>query len=125
MNLSGKGSLLEPGEKADFKWFRDGVEFDPIERFNVMFKDEEDTLALVFQNVTPDDAGIYTCVASTSCGKISCSAELTVEGAINRLNKDPEPPKFADDLTDTYATITGTAMLECRVTGYPQPELQW
>lgn len=37
-SLSGKGSLLAKGEKAEFKWFRDGVEFDPHERFNVMFK---------------------------------------------------------------------------------------
>lgn len=36
--LSGKGSLLATGEKAEFKWFRDGQEFDPLERFNVMFK---------------------------------------------------------------------------------------
>lgn len=45
-----------------------------------MCQDEEDSLALVFQHVTPDDAGLYTCVASTSTGKISCSAELTVQG---------------------------------------------
>lgn len=37
-NLHGKGSLLKQGETANFKWFRDGVEFDPAERFNVMFK---------------------------------------------------------------------------------------
>lgn len=37
-SLSGKGSLLASGEKAEFKWFRDGQEFDPLERFNVMFK---------------------------------------------------------------------------------------
>jgi len=34
----------------------------------------------VFQHVKPEDAGLYTCVASTSSGKISCSAELTVQG---------------------------------------------
>ena len=36
--MHGKGSLLKDGEKADFKWFRDGQEFDPIERFNVHYK---------------------------------------------------------------------------------------
>nr|XP_027226590.1 obscurin-like [Penaeus vannamei] len=124
-SLSGKGSLLAKGEKAEFKWFRDGVEFDPHERFNVMFKDDEDTLALVFQNVTPEDAGLYTCVASTSCGKISCSAELTVEGSINRLQRDPEPPNFKEELTDTQVNVGGSAMLECRIGGYPKPELAW
>ncbi|XP_063855211.1 obscurin-like isoform X6 [Scylla paramamosain] len=124
-SLSGKGSLLASGEKAEFKWFRDGQEFDPLERFNVMFKDDEDTLALVFQNVTPEDAGLYTCVASTSCGKISCSAELTVEGSINRLLRDPEPPSIKEEMTDTTVSVGGSAMLECKVGGYPKPELKW
>ena len=43
-------------------------------------QDEEDSLALVFQHVKPEDAGLYTCVAQTTSGKISCSAELTVQG---------------------------------------------
>lgn len=34
----------------------------------------------MFQHVKPEDAGLYTCVASTSTGRISCSAELTVQG---------------------------------------------
>ncbi|XP_069178633.1 LOW QUALITY PROTEIN: muscle M-line assembly protein unc-89 [Procambarus clarkii] len=124
-SLSGKGSLLAQGEKAEFKWFRDGQEFDPLERFNVMFKDDEDTLALVFQNVTPEDAGLYTCVASTSCGKISCSAELTVEGSVNRLHRDPEPPSIKEELTDTQVAQGGSAMLECKIGGFPKPDLQW
>ncbi len=56
-------------------------------RFKVLFKDEEDTLALVFQHINPEDAGLYTCVASTSTGKISCSAELSVEGGVTQLLK--------------------------------------
>ena len=49
----------------------------------MLLGDDEDSLALVFQHVKPEDAGIYTCVAKTSTGNISCSAELTVQG--NRL----------------------------------------
>ena len=37
----------------------------------VLFKDEEDTLALVFQHINPEDAGLYTCVANTSGGQIT------------------------------------------------------
>ncbi|CAB3222869.1 unnamed protein product, partial [Arctia plantaginis] len=47
----------------------------------VLLGDDEDSLALVFQHVKPEDAGIYTCVAKTSTGNISCSAELTVQDA--------------------------------------------
>lgn len=71
---------LAPGEKPSFTWKRDGIPFDPEERFKVLLGDDEDSLALVFQHVKPEDAGLYTCVAQTSTGNISCSAELTVQG---------------------------------------------
>lgn len=73
-------SLLEPGEKPTFSWLKDGKPFDPEERFKVLLGNEEDSLALVFQHVRPEDAGLYTCVASTTTGRISCSAELSVQG---------------------------------------------
>lgn len=65
-----------------FTWLKNGRPFNPEERFKVLFKDDEDSLALVFQNVKPEDAGLYTCIASTHHGKISCSAELSVQGMI-------------------------------------------
>lgn len=65
-----------------FTWLKNGRPFNPEERFKVLFKDDEDSLALVFQNVKPEDAGLYTCIASTCHGKISCSAELSVQGMI-------------------------------------------
>lgn len=66
--------------------FKDGQYFEANERFQVIFNEEEDSLALMFQHVTPEDAGLYTCVASTSTGsKIACSAELTVQGIVGLL----------------------------------------
>lgn len=75
-----EGEILPQGERIDFKWKRDGVPFEPEERFKVLMGDDEDSLALVFQHVKPEDVGLYTCVAQTSRGHISCSAELTVHG---------------------------------------------
>ena len=85
--LKGHEKKVAAGEEPTFTWFRAGQEFDPQDRFKVLFKDEEDTLALVFQHINPEDAGLYTCVASTSTGKISCSAELSVEGGVTQLLK--------------------------------------
>jgi hypothetical protein len=85
--LRGRERKVNPGEEPTFTWFKSGQEFDPEDRFKVLFKDEEDTLALVFQHINPEDAGLYTCVASTSTGKISCSAELSVEGGVTQLLK--------------------------------------
>ncbi|GFT24190.1 hypothetical protein TNCV_2064301 [Trichonephila clavipes] len=96
---------------------KDNVEVDS-ERFKVSIDEVQDTVSLMFQHVTPDDAGMYTCVASTSSGKISCSAELTVQGGLLR---DPEAPKLKA-LNKTVDVKEGnSALLELSATGFPKP----
>jgi len=120
-----KGDKLKPGEEPTFTWFKSGQEFDPDDRFKVLFKDEEDTLALVFQHINPEDAGLYTCVANTSGGKIACSAELTVEGSVTQMLKAPEPPKILAQLTPAETSAGGSAMMELKMKGYPRPNIKW
>lgn len=110
--------LLEAGEIPKFKWSRDGVPFDPEERFKVLFKDEEDTLALVFQHVKPEDAGLYTCVAQTSTGNISCSAELTVQGTVRQLLKEPAKPALQSESRHSEVSVGGSAMLDLQVRNF-------
>jgi Immunoglobulin I-set domain len=116
---------LAPGEKPQFIWKKDGATFDPEERFKVLVGDDDDSLALVFQHVRPEDAGLYTCVAQTSSGKVSCSAELTVQGAVNQLAREPEKPSLIIESRDAYCTIGGSAMLELQCKGFPKPEIVW
>lgn len=117
--------FLEPGTDATFKWLRDGKPFDPEERFKVLFEDKEDTLALVFQHVKPEDAGLYTCVAQTSTGNISCSAELTVQGNVNQLMKEPTKPKLGSESKQSEVNAGGSAMLDLQVKGFPKPDIKW
>uniref|UniRef100_A0A034VYZ1 Muscle M-line assembly protein unc-89 n=2 Tax=Bactrocera dorsalis TaxID=27457 RepID=A0A034VYZ1_BACDO len=119
------GQILPAGEKSTFSWKRNGVEFDPEERFKVLFGEDEDSLALVFQHVKPEDAGIYTCVAQTTTGNISCSAELTVQGAIQTLYKEPEKPVLVIEHREANTTIGGTAILELQCKGFPKPGVEW
>ncbi|GFY50994.1 obscurin [Trichonephila inaurata madagascariensis] len=89
-----------PDLTDNVQWAKDNVEVDS-ERFKVSIDEAQDTVSLMFQHVTPDDAGMYTCVASTSSGKISCSAELTVQGVFTKINwrfksKDGEELKLGD-----------------------------
>ncbi|XP_066901444.1 obscurin isoform X2 [Halyomorpha halys] len=117
----GEGKEIDP----DFQWIKDGKPFDPEERFKVLLQDDEDSLALVFTHVKPEDAGLYTCVASTSTGKISCSAELTVQGNVNLLFREPEKPQIVSKHTITEANLGSSAMLETKITGYPKPDIKW
>lgn len=116
---------LPPGEKPSFNWRRDGKTFDPEERFKVLLGDDEDSLALVFQHVRPEDAGLYTCVAQTSTGNISCSAELTVQGTVNQLAREPEKPKLVIEQREAHVSAGGSAMLELQCKGFPKPDITW
>lgn len=137
--------LLEPGEKPSFTWKKDGVTFEPEERFKVLLDDDEDSLALLFQHVKPEDAGLYTCVAQTKSGHISCSAELTVHGkykashfsfltitslvlipgVVHQLLREPEKPQLIIEHKEAIAPIGSSAMIELQVKGYPKPEVKW
>ncbi|XP_047531484.1 obscurin isoform X5 [Vanessa atalanta] len=119
----GGEGLLAKGEKASFTWKKDGVDFDPEERFKVLLEDDEDSLALVFQHVKPEDAGLYTCVAKTSTGNISCSAELTVQGAVNFLHREPTKPQLVIEHREAIVSSGGSAMLELVCKGYPKPNV--
>ncbi|XP_065224779.1 obscurin-like isoform X6 [Planococcus citri] len=113
------------GGTPKFMWLKNGKPFSPEERFKVIFKDEEDSLALVFQNVKPEDAGLYTCVASTSHGKISCSAELTVQGQIKEVEKLPKKAKI-ESITKTFeGNVGSTTVIEVKATGDPLPQIRW
>ncbi|KAF5286087.1 hypothetical protein FQA39_LY16433 [Lamprigera yunnana] len=118
-------ALQHPDEKPQFIWKKDGVAFEPEERFKVLLDDDEDSLALLFKHVKPDDAGLYTCVAQTSSGHISCSAELTVHGVLHQLLREPEKPELKIEKKETVVQAGSTAMLELQVKGYPKPQLIW
>ncbi|XP_053686874.1 obscurin [Sabethes cyaneus] len=112
-------------DKTKFVWRKNGVPFDPEERFKVLMADDSDSLALVFQHVKPEDAGLYTCVAATASGNIQCSAELTVQGQVNQLMQEPCKPQIVVESKDALARIGGKALIEIKVHGYPKPELVW
>lgn len=58
-------------------------------------------------------------------GNISCSAELTVQGAVNQLLKDPEKPKLQTESKQSEVSAGGSAMLDLQVKGYPKPDIKW
>lgn len=116
--------VMGPNDKPHFVWKKDNQPFEPDERFKVLLGTDDDSLALVFQHVKPEDAGLYTCVAQTQSGNIFCSAELTVQGIV-QPTPDPSKPTIIVDTTEISVAISASAILECRYTGYPKPDLVW
>lgn len=115
---------LVPGDKPNFLWRKDNIPFDPEERFKILLGTDDDSLALVFQNVKPEDAGLYTCVAQTISGNIFCSAELTIQGIV-QPTPDPIKPKIYVDNHEVSVGINSSAIIDCKIEGYPKPIIIW
>uniref|UniRef100_A0A4W3IYW1 Ig-like domain-containing protein n=1 Tax=Callorhinchus milii TaxID=7868 RepID=A0A4W3IYW1_CALMI len=65
--------------KLEISWYKDDKKLSEIKisRFFKMVQ-FEDTYQLEIAEAYPEDEGLYTCVASNSAGKVSCSATLSL-----------------------------------------------
>jgi hypothetical protein len=113
---SSRCSTPRPGTPM-FRWYKNGAEFDAEDRFQCDYNEVENTIALIFQHVTAKDAGIYTCVAKTKRGRISCSAELKSEKS---------KAIFKRSLTDFEARDGDEDVdLVVKLDGSPKPNVRW
>ncbi|VDP65418.1 unnamed protein product [Echinostoma caproni] len=72
---------------------------------------------LIVQNVQPEDAGRYTCVASNPVGEDRLEIAVTVSSAPNFPDgEDHESPVMERGKANS---------LWCNATGYPDPEIRW
>ncbi|KAK8786259.1 hypothetical protein V5799_023966 [Amblyomma americanum] len=76
-------------------------------------RDENGTLR--FQGVRAQDAGRYTCVATSTQGLINATVRLDVIMM----------PRFTVQPSTTRAVEGYSAMLHCKATGDPSPTIQW
>ena len=44
---------------------------------------------------------------------------------MHHLLREPEPPSFTMDLTDTEVSCGGSAMMELKCKGFPKPKMVW
>ncbi|EGT46126.1 hypothetical protein CAEBREN_32012, partial [Caenorhabditis brenneri] len=109
------------------KWLKDGREIELIARIRVQTRTGPEghiTQELILDNVTPEDAGRYTCIVENTAGKDTCEATLTV---IDTLEKkiDNKPPEFIVALQDKTTKTSEKVVLECKVVGEPKPKVSW
>ncbi|XP_035890611.1 uncharacterized protein LOC118502486 [Anopheles stephensi] len=104
---------------ADVKvtWYKDDAPLVECERYVCTGKGQLHSLDIV--TVLPEDNAKWSCQAENLLGKCVCSGQLTV-----RVPETYKAPEFVDELR-AILTSQGTISLECKVIGYPTPELRW
>lgn len=75
LNVTVKGK-----PRPDVEWFKDDQPLRKTSRLDI--KSRGDKFSAVIMNVTPDDSGLYKCVASSKAGRVTRTFEVNVEGML-------------------------------------------
>ncbi|XP_022178264.1 Down syndrome cell adhesion molecule-like protein Dscam2 [Myzus persicae] len=70
---------------------------------------------LLFSNLKPKHAGIYTCIVSNSVASSNYSALLNIK----------VPPKWIVEPEDTSVLDNQLTIINCQAEGYPEPRITW
>ncbi|XP_067023578.1 protocadherin Fat 4-like isoform X2 [Acropora muricata] len=101
LSCSAKGNT-----KPEYRWMKDG-------RFVSNWDEKGD---YVIEQITEDDQGGYSCLASSSAGLIQSSvAYMTVN----------DPPKIAVHPDNSSVQLGGRITLRCNASGDPVPSFAW
>ena len=74
----------------DVEWYKDDKILRKTSRFDM--KSRGDKFSLVILNVTPDDSGLYKCVARSKAGSVSRTFQVNVEGTFGSYCDDIKIP---------------------------------
>nr|XP_009476329.1 PREDICTED: vascular endothelial growth factor receptor kdr-like [Pelecanus crispus] len=78
------------------------------------------SLTLVITNVTKDQSGLYKCRAQNQHNSTD-----TLEQHTQLLVRAKAAPYVIQNLTDLEVNISGKIILECKVSGTPEPQITW
>ncbi len=102
--------------KPTLKWLKDGSDIAPDDHIQIDTEGRIHTLSITRSRLA--DGGKYSCVASNSGGRDTCSAGLEVE-------KEIHAPEFVVSPQGAQIVEGGHARFEAVVSGLPEPEIEW
>ena len=106
--------------KAEVDWFKGKESIEDEGRFGLLDDEEEELFSLVIEDVKPEDADEYECVAFNSAGEVSCAGTLNVtENAV--------PPEFLGEAQTVPLIVEegDDIRVSEKVRGKPEPTVIW
>ncbi|XP_011705986.1 PREDICTED: titin-like [Wasmannia auropunctata] len=102
-------------------WMKDEQKLDVSDNHYRM-RYENGMAYLELPDASPEDAGIYTCVAENAHGTSTTESILRVYSDYKPTHS---PPIFIKSIKDTYRYSDRKLILECRVQAHPIPKISW
>lgn len=135
---------VEGFPRPQITWFRQTHIIKSSKDFK-MYYSETNEVTLIIEEVFPEDAGTFTCVAKNSAGFASCSTELIVEGPLSSHDSDLTsvsrknlsrtmsladilegiPPVFTKKPKTTCVPEETDVVVEATLSATPKPEIKW
>ncbi|CAI2354591.1 unnamed protein product [Caenorhabditis sp. 36 PRJEB53466] len=105
--------------ESTVSWFKDDERIESTGRYELS-SDKKSNHRLVCHAVQAQDSGKYRCVVTNKYGFAESECLVTVEDVTKFV-----PPSFASTLSDSTAILGHNLSLECKVEGFPAPEISW
>ena len=102
--------------EPEIEWFKDGNLIRDSHHFQLEFN--ENKSVLIIKDAKQTDDGEFTCTATNKAGKVSWSVVLVV-------GETTVAPEFAKTMNGFELCEGDLVRFEVRVTGTPQPNVQW
>ena len=102
-------------------WLKGEEKIEDDGRFAVVDDEGDGLFSLIIDDVKPEDAGRYECIAFNEVGEVSCKANLVVEEAL-------VAPEFAVEAESAPVVIEegGDVKLDIMLNeGKPEPRVEW
>lgn len=106
--------------KPAVQWLKGADKIEDAGKYILIDDEEDDLFSLVIDDVSPDEAGTYTCKVTNNVGEAACEAEL-------KLKESIAAPEFADEEETGPITAVegGEVTLSVAVKGKPRPDVEW
>ncbi|XP_063702942.1 muscle M-line assembly protein unc-89-like [Culicoides brevitarsis] len=109
--------------KLKVSWTKDG---EPIEK-DIRIREnltKEGFCTLELLKVTPDDSGVYECIAKTPQGEAKTRSTVKVY-ELEAPTAVDAPPVLVTGFVDYYRPAFNDIVIECKITGSPKPRIKW
>lgn len=110
---------------AIIKWYHNGVEIIPDNRFIQQTSDKDGTQTLTISKAIIDNSGEYRVTAENTLGKAESSALVSVRTKSDIILEHGAKPAFEKGLSDEAIDVGSSVQLDVQVSGEPQPILKW